>query len=229
MKTYLLSLWQLLFPALCVVCKQPLIDVEQTVCIDCLYAMPRTQYAVVPDNPVEQLFWGKVPIQKAMAWCHFVKGGRLQTLLHALKYHHLPDVGVVLGKQMAQENAAWFADVDVIVPIPLHAKRMNSRGYNQAACVAQGIAEQTGLPVLLDALQRKVHTATQTNKRVFERWQNTSGIFTIADVAALQGKHVLLLDDVITTGATLASAAITLQQQIPQITISIATLAVASA
>lgn len=229
MKTYMISLFRLLFPVLCVVCKQPLVDAEKTICLRCLYAMPRTKYAFLPDNPVEQLFWGKVPIYKAMAWCHFAKGGTLQTLLHALKYKNQPQVGVVLGNCLAAENRSWLEGIDVMIPIPLHTTRLRNRGYNQAACVARGIAQETGIEVNEQVLQRVVQTATQTKKRVFERWQNASGIFHTSHADSLQGKHVLLIDDVITTGATLASAAITLQQNVSHITISIATLAVASA
>lgn len=229
MKTYLISLWHLLFPALCAGCKRPLIDSEKAVCLCCMYAMPRTQYAFLPDNPVEQLFWGKVPIKKAMGWCYFSKGGILQTLLHALKYKNKPQIGDVLGAQMVIENATWYSDIDVIIPIPLHRSRLRNRGYNQAACVARGMARQVNIEVNEYALQRVVPTATQTKKRVYERWQNASDIFVLTQTDSLQGKHVLLVDDVVTTGATLASAAITLHKNVPNITISIATVAVASA
>lgn len=228
MKTYLLSLWRLLFPALCVACKRPLVETEQAVCLCCLHAMPRTFYASVSDNPVEQLFWGKVHLTKAMAWCYFVKGNILQTLLHALKYHHNPQIGVLLGRQMALENLDWFKHIDLLVPIPLHAQRLRDRGYNQAACIAQGIAQVTKIPVCEAVLKRKVFTQTQTHKRVYERWQNMEDVFECQPLYPLQGKHVLLVDDVITTGATLASAVMALQQEKCEVMISVATVAVAS-
>ena len=228
MKTYLTSLWQLLFPNLCVACGNPLVTGEQTVCLQCLYAIARTHYATKADNPIEQLFWGKVEIEKATAWGHFSKGGTLQALLHALKYKNKPQVGYVLGEQFAVENATWLQNIDVLLPIPLHQKRLRSRGYNQAACIAQGITKQTNIPLSEEVLIRNVSTQTQTQKRVFERWQNTQGVFSLQNTHGLQGKHVLLIADVIPTGATLASAAITLKQNIPNITISIAAIAVAS-
>ncbi len=229
LKTYAVSMFRLLFPKLCMGCGNPLVNSEQTLCLNCLFAMPRTHYQSLEDNPVEQLFWGKMPDLRAMAWCHFVKGGTLQTLLHALKYHHRPDVGEVLGRQMALECVTWLQPVDVIVPIALHNNRLQKRGYNQAACIAKGIASVMKVPVCSDVLVRVVDTATQTKMRVFERYENTQGIFGVEMGEALAHKHVLLVDDVITTGATLLAAAQTLYQQIPTCKISIATLAVASA
>lgn len=229
LKTYAVSLFRLLFPKLCVVCGRPLVWGEKTLCLNCLCAMPRTHYQHQVDHPVEQLFWGKLPIERAMAWCHFVKGGTLQTLLHALKYHHRPDVGVVLGRQMALECAAWLQPIDAIVPIALHNNRLQKRGYNQAVCIAQGIASVMDVPVCCGVLVRSVDTATQTKMRVFERYENTQGIFSVTNGHELAHKHVLLVDDVITTGATLLAAAQTLYKEIPTCKISIATLAVASA
>lgn len=229
LKTYAVSLFRLLFPKLCVACNKPLVESEDALCLNCLYAMPRTHYQHQIDHPVEQLFWGKLPIERAMAWCHFVKGGTMQTLLHALKYHHRPDVGVVLGRQMAQECAAWLQPIDVIVPIALHHRRLQTRGYNQSECIAQGMASVMQVPVCTGVLVRSVNTATQTKMRVYERYENTQGIFSVVGGQELAGKHLLLVDDVITTGATLLAAAQTLRNQIPTCKISIATLAVASA
>lgn len=229
MKTYFVSLFRLLFPRLCVGCGKPLVALENTVCLNCLYTLPRTHYETEKDHPVEQLFWGKLPIERAMAWCHFVKGGTMQALLHALKYHHRPDVGVVLGRQMALECMSWFSGVEVIVPVPLHISRQQHRGYNQAACIAKGISQVIGVDVCTHVLARTVATSTQTRMRVFERHQNTQGIFAVQQPEVLAHKHVLLVDDVITTGATLLAAAQALKEEIPTCKISIATLAVASA
>ncbi|MBR2618537.1 MAG: ComF family protein [Paludibacteraceae bacterium] len=229
MKNYWLDLYRLLFPSLCVGCGRPLVATEQEVCLGCLHAFARTHFYRQADNQVEQLFWGKVPIEKAMAWCYFVKGGTMQCLLHALKYKNKPQLGVQLGRQMAMECAGWFENVDVLVPIPLHANRLRHRGYNQAMCVAKGIGLVTGIAVDEGLLLRHAPTTTQTNKRVYERWQNTLGIFSVSSAKELyQRKHIVLIDDVITTGATLASAVHTLQSVVTDIKISIATVAVAS-
>ncbi len=229
MKTYVLSLWRLLFPRLCVACSRPLVGSERAVCMCCLFAMHRTEYYQQPDNYVEQLFWGKVPIERAMAWCYFAKGGTLQKLLHALKYRNCSQVGVELGRQMAIECGAWYADVDAIIPIPLHRRRQRNRGYNQAQCVAQGVADVVGIPVLDQGLRRCRCNETQTHKDAYQRWKNTAGIFEHPIPLDKRVKHVLLVDDVITTGATLLSAAQLLHQQYPELKISIATLAVALA
>lgn len=230
MRNYVISLFRLLFPNLCVACKRPLVSGETSICLHCLYAVPRTHYALRPDNPIEQLFWGKVEVQKATAWGYFAKGGTLQALLHALKYKNQPQVGRVLGRQFALENAAWLQDIDVLLPVPLHQKRLRDRGYNQAACIAQGMVEKIAIPIEYEALVRKIPTQTQTQKRVYERWENTTDAFGVLPqaIGRLQGKHVLLIDDVITTGATLAWAATALKKQIPDITISIAAIAAAS-
>ena len=229
MKTYLLSLWHLLFPRLCAGCGRPLVDNEQAVCMCCLFSMRRTEFYQQADSYVDQLFWGQVPLQRAMAWCYFTKGGTMQALLHALKYQHSPQVGVVLGKQMALECASWWEGIDAIIPVPLHQKRQKSRGYNQATCIAQGIAMVTQIPVLEQALVRSQFNETQTHKSAYQRWKNAEGIFQHPTPLASNVKHVLLVDDVITTGATLLSAAQLLHQQYPDLKISIATLAVALA
>ena len=186
-----------------------LVENETIICTDCEYHLPKTGFEKVKENPVAKNFWGKVNLHAATAMYSFDKGEKLQKLLHALKYRGEKEVGIKLGKLFAFElkQSELYSDVDFIIPVPLHKKKIKLRGYNQSELIAQGISEIWSKPVITDALVRKVATATQTRKTRFERWENVDNVFEIKNKETVDGKHVLLIDDVITTGSTIAACA----------------------
>ena len=220
--------FNLLFPDLCVVCGENLLKNEQHICFACLHAIPKTNYHLLSDNPIEKRFWGKVPIYRGTAFFFFQKGSPFQKLLHALKYRGNKEIGEVLGKYAASDllDSVDFATIDVIIPVPLHPKKFKKRGYNQSDWIAQGLSLILEKPVDTITLRRLRENVTQTKKSVYERYENTEGIFELADKNALIGKHILLVDDVLTTGSTL-EACIQALLLSDDIKISIFTLAVA--
>lgn len=219
----------LFYPRVCPACGNLLIQGEETVCLSCRYLLPKTHYENNPENPLAQTFWGQVDFHAVTAEYFFSKTGKVQHLLHQLKYQGNKDAGYFLGQQLGEsiKNAELFQGIDYIVPIPLHPKKEHLRGYNQSFVIAQGIEEKTKIAIARDCLVRKVFTSTQTKKSREERWDNVKDIFEIQNKDKYKGKHLLLIDDVLTTGATLLAAGKTLSQ-ISDIKISAATAACTS-
>ena len=218
----------LFFPRICAACGNNLMKNEELICLSCEYHLPHTNFHLSSDNPVHALFLGKVPLASATAYLYFNKGSKVQHLIHQLKYKGRKDIGIWLGKQYGNElkTSSYFNAVQLIIPIPLHEKRLKQRGYNQSEQFAIGLGASMSIPVISDTLYRNKETATQTKKSRFSRWQNVAEVFTVRNPASLEMKHILLVDDVITTGATLESCICTLSS-IKGIRISVATIAVA--
>lgn len=195
-------------------------------CLRCLYRLPRTGYWSEPDNAVERAFWGRIPVERGCALFFFDKGSRYRTLLHKLKYKQRKDIGLTLGKMLGREllESGNYQTIDTIVPVPLHPKKQYRRGYNQSEQIAAGIAQVTAWEINATALIRTTHTETQTRKTRLERWENVSRVFRVREEAALRNKHILLVDDVITTGATLEACATQLLK-VAGCRVSVATLA----
>lgn len=216
----------LLFPRLCVVCGSALSYSEEYVCVSCLARLPKTRYHLLPDNNLEKCFWGKINIEHASAFFYYTKGSGFDKILHELKYRGMKELGQVMGRYMATEiiSSGFFDGIDVIVPVPLHPDKKKQRGYNQSEWIAAGLSAVTGIPVDTTSMKRKVANPTQTHKNTLERWENVQGIFEATDVSALEGKHVLLVDDVLTTGSTILSCASALDG-IKEVRFSILTLA----
>jgi ComF family protein len=224
--TVLKHFFGLLYPNLCEACGCALVGQEHICCLSCLYNLPRTHYWKTPDNPAAQIFWGRVPIVHACSFFFFNKGSRYRTLLHKLKYKGKPEIGVELGRQLGRElkNAPLYQSIDMIIPVPLHPKRQRHRGYNQSERIAVGIAQMTGWEVNTSSLVRTRFTKTQTRKSREERWENVSDAFALLNAAPLANRHVLLVDDVLTTGSTLEACILQLQKA-AGCKVSVATLA----
>jgi len=226
--SYLSDFFALFFPYHCLMCRRVLVKNEQSLCSFCLYEIPKTDYHKEPDNPVAQKFYGKVPIELAMALYVFRKGGNVQHLLHQLKYQGFTQIGrslgVMYGKLIRKEgpNIQW----DQVVPVPLHKTKLRQRGYNQSDCFAQGLAKGLAIPWNGVGLQRTQKTSTQTEKGKFARWENMRTAFQVVDLKIFMDQHILLVDDVITTGATLEACALALLKGGAK-SVSIATIAVA--
>jgi len=220
--------FNLMYPDLCIVCGENLLKNEHHLCLACLHAIPKTNYHLIADNPIEKRFWGKVPVFRCTSFFFFQKGSPFQKLLHCLKYKGNKEIGEVLGKYAAADILVSpdFASVDVIIPVPLHPKKYKKRGYNQSEWIARGLSEILEKPQDIVTLVRVRENATQTKKSVFERYENTEGIFELSDLTILKNKHVLLVDDVLTTGSTL-EACIRALLETEGIKVSVFTLAVA--
>ena len=219
----------LLFPRTCAACGTPLLEGENTVCTTCRFLMPKTGYENNPNNPLAQNFFGQMPFNAVSAEFFFSKSGKVQHLIHGLKYHHCRENGIFLGQEIGKSllQAPDYQGIDYLIPIPLHPKKEKIRGYNQSHVIAEGISEILNVPIAEKCLVRSVFTDTQTKKSREERWNNVKDIFKIEKPEKLSHKHVLLIDDVLTTGATLMSAGKALSQ-VDGIKISVVTAACAS-
>lgn len=200
------SFLHLLFPHTCAGCGNDMPDKESTLCSRCMEALPETHFEIYPDNPVEKKFWGRLPVKAAAALYYFTRESLMQRLIHQFKYKGNKELGLQLGQLMGMllERSGRF-NADVLIPLPLFRSKERQRGFNQSGILCQGMATHLHLPVMKDVIIRPRHTDTQTRKGRIERWQNIEGKFMLADPGSIAGRHVLLVDDVITTGATLES------------------------
>ena len=203
------GLTQLFFPEVCAGCGGDLSKREQLICMKCRHELPLTGFEQYAGNPIEKIFWGRASIATASAHFYFSKNSPLQHILHQLKYGGKKSIGSYLGRSMGTAiiESERFGEIDALIPLPLFASRQKERGYNQATALCEGIAAVLGLPVLEQVISRIRSTETQTHKTRIARWQNMEGKFQLHDEKELECKHVLLVDDVITTGATLDACA----------------------
>lgn len=194
----------LFFPHHCAGCGTDRLDKQTEICLRCLHRLPLTHFTAQPDNPVEKIFWGRTHVQAATSLFFYSQDSTMQSLLHELKYRGNQALGIQLGSLLgtALKNTSRFP-VDVLVPVPLHPSKEKSRGFNQATLICQGIAAVTGLPVCTTLLRRNAERSTQTKKDRAARWENMQGIFEATPFNEVPYKNILLIDDVITTGATL--------------------------
>lgn len=217
----------LLYPRICAGCNEPLIKGENNICLKCLYELHRTNFHNERDNIIEQIFWGRVMVKYATAYCFYHKESRLQQMIFKLKYHGQKEIGFELGYEFGVElKQSVFNEVDLIVPVPLHPKKEKKRGYNQSEQIAMGMSKAMDKPVNTQTLIRTVATSSQTKKNKYERWKNVENIFTLTNTYTFINKHILLVDDVITTGSTL-EACIHALLTVEGITVSVATLGTA--
>jgi ComF family protein len=218
----------LFYPSLCAGCQASLVRGEEVICICCQADLPKTGFEKIMDNQVSQLFWGRAEIQLATAFCGFDKGGIMQHFMHQLKYKGSKEVGEMLGKLLGNDlkSSRPYLEIDLIIPVPLHPKRERKRGYNQSTEIGRGISAAMNKPLITGNLIRNHYSETQTNKGRFERWENVKELFSVKNPESLEGKHILLIDDVVTTGSTLEACANVLLK-VPGVRVSIATLAYA--
>ena len=202
---WVIDLFMLFFPSNCLVCGKRLSDLGAVLCLECELKMPGTGFVNRYDNPVSKIFWGRVPVESGTSLFRFEKGSVYQTLLHDLKYRGNIRVGLYLGRLMGQElKLTLFSECDMLVPVPLHRKRLNQRGYNQSEIIARGVSEVTGIPVVTNLLRRTGNSRSQTSMNRQERFENISSAFSLyRTYPDPNGKKILIIDDVITTGATL--------------------------
>jgi len=202
----------LYFPKNCPACGRPLRLFGANICGRCSQNLPETHFFEAPGNPIEKIFYGRLPMSAGAAAWYFHKNSALQSLLFQLKYKSNEDVGLFIGKQMGALLAASdrFATIDALVPVPLHPQALSKRGFNQAALICEGIGQVWHKPVLTGAIARTKHTNTQTKQSRAVRWNNMENAFSIKDPTSIAGKHLLLIDDVITTGATIEACGKTL-------------------
>lgn len=217
--------FQLIFPRVCLLCYESLVWQEKFLCIHCLNKLPYTHYWEEKDNPAAQLFWGKVPVEWVIPFLHYTKNGRVQKMIHHIKYHNRPELAEYLGKlfgNVLKQTPLQYADA--VIAVPLHATRLKQRGYNQSEKIAKGIAEIMGLPLWTGIVERKLWHLSQTRKGRYERWENVQDAFELVDPSIVTDKHIILVDDVLTTGSTLEACASSLLSG-GRVTISIVTLA----
>ncbi len=223
------SLLQLFYPHLCAGCGSDSLPDSSQLCVKCIYTLPLSRFENRADNPVERILSGRIRFERATAQLYFTKHSALQHIMHAFKYKGNKDLGHQLGLIMG--NQLWesrrFKDVHALIPLPLHESKQRKRGYNQAEILCNGIAEILNIPVVTDVVTRPDATETQTKKSRTDRWKNIEGKFALVNKNRIENKHVLLVDDVITTGATLEACAQELLQ-VPGVKVSIATLCYAS-
>ncbi|MEJ7912702.1 MAG: ComF family protein [Chitinophagaceae bacterium] len=223
------ALLHFVFPHTCAGCGTDVLNKEHQLCLSCLSALPETKFCLHQDNPVEKIFWGRIALAHATAQYYYTKESLMQRLMHRFKYRGEEELGTYLGTLMGQSLAATdrFDLVDALIPLPLHPSKERKRGYNQAAILCNGIAAVIEKPVWTKIIHRQQPTETQTKKSRTERWENIKGKFQLLDAAALKGKHVLLVDDVLTTGATLEACTAVLLEA-ADVQVSIATLCFSS-
>ena len=209
------KLFDLVSPRFCCVCGQRMAATEQVLCTTCLLHLPRTNFCKTPlDNPMARLFWGLVPVEKAAAWFYYEAKSEVGTLIHDMKYPTRPDVGVTLGRLMAAELQLYdfFEGIDALVPVPLTRRRKWQRGYNQSYEIARGISQLTGLPIYNKVIARRQFAKSQTRMGLWQRRVNVEHAFTLRDAKDLEGLHLLVVDDIVTTGSTVMACMKALQK-----------------
>lgn len=218
----------LFFPHLCLACEQNAPPYGEHICTICRATLPETSFQLKKENPFTEKFWGRVNIQAGTAMYLFAKDGRVQNMIHQLKYKRKAEVGTILGRKLGSSlrHSPFFAQVDIVVPVPLHIRKQRIRGYNQSEVFAEGIAETFGRPCLGNGLRRVIHSASQTKQSREARLHNVGEVFEVNKPEQLKGRHILLVDDVLTTGATLETCANKLLE-LPGVKVSMATIAIA--
>jgi ComF family protein len=228
-KNILSDVAHIFYPHLCTGCSTDILGEDSLLCARCVIGLPQTNFAQHAGNPIEKIFWGRIPLAAACSEFYFAKESLIQHLVHQLKYKSNQAIGIYLGELMGKsmKESNRFNNIDGLIPLPLYPDKEKKRGYNQATVICNGMAAVMNVPVLNDVLRRKRYTETQTKKHRTERWENVADSFVLNNEHLLKGKKLILVDDVVTTGATLEASGNTLLQ-IEGVELSIATLTFAA-
>lgn len=223
---FIKEIFNIFYPEICLCCKDPLTTNEKIICITCRHELPITNFTTEKNNLIEQIFYGRVHITEATSLLYFLKKGKVQQLIHELKYNNQQQVGNFIGEWLAEEMLASkrFKTIDCIIPVPLHKKKQQKRGYNQVSNFGKLLAEKLRIPFYENVLIKTFDTKTQTKKLRIERWKNAEHQFKIQNIEFIENKHILLIDDLITTGATLEACILSLNIA-KNSTVSIASMA----
>lgn len=215
------------FPAVCEVCGEPLVDGEEMICLTCGIKLPRTHIHRDPFNEIHRrLAAPHLPVDRAASYFYYYRGNEYTRLIHKAKYNYRPGIARRLGHMFAVELMAdgFFDGMDMMIPIPLHWRKRAMRGYNQSCEICKGISEVTGIPINDSALKARRHS-TQTRRNAVERLKNVEGVISVSHPEELYGKHLLIVDDVITTGATMITALRAIAATAPAVKVSVLSLA----
>jgi ComF family protein len=207
-----ISFWSrlidLIAPRPCMVCGCRLAIEEEVLCAACNLHLPRTGFVTdALDNPMARRFWGRIPVERAVALFYYEAGSEASRIIHAMKYYNHPEAATAMGRMTAEEFLpfGFFQDIDLIIPVPLTRKRERQRGYNQSSAIAEGVAQVTHIPIVNNAVERKAFVSSQTRKTLRERMENVEHAFEATGKADLEGKHILVIDDIVTSGATICA------------------------
>jgi len=199
----------LIFPNLCQVCGKSLFRGERILCLKCQHHLPKARFGEDPRNPAAQVFWGRVPAKLVITAFLYNKGNAVQKLVHRFKYRGVKEIGLFLGAELGREilKTPFGNEIDLIIPVPLHPKKQKKRGFNQSEIIGRGVSSVLNVDLNTTVLLRRSHSSTQTRKSKYQRWENVEHIFYVKSPEIIANKHILLLDDVITTGATMEACA----------------------
>ena len=203
-------LFDLLAPRFCVVCGRRLSPTEEVICAACNMHLPRTEFhRTALDNMMARLFWGIIPVERVAALFYYEAGSETANILYELKYHNHPEIGLTMGRMMGREfsETGFFDGIDLLVPGPLARNRQRHRGYNQSRQIAEGISQVTALPIYDQVVCRTYFEKSQTQAGRWERQENVADVFEAKNLDEIRGRHILLIDDVVTTGATMVACA----------------------
>lgn len=205
----LTAIFNLFFPDVCLNCKLQLNKNESLICTQCRHDFPKTNFTNISENFIEKKFYGRVPLHAATSLFYYHKDGKVQQIIHQLKYKNQQEIGTLFGNWLGEDilHSKRFNNIDFIIPVPLHSKKMKTRGYNQLTKFGKALSEKLNSELIEDKLIKIESTETQTHKGRVERWKNTQHLFNLSDIYFFEDKHVLLIDDVVTTGATIESCA----------------------
>lgn len=227
-REHLVACFDTFFPRTCSACSKPLLQAEHILCLNCMHNITKADNYNNINSRLNKKFWGRVKLQGVVAYYKFRKGSKVQHLVHELKYKGKQEVGELIGNYLGnllKREDSIIKNVDIIIPVPLHHNKLKKRGYNQCDSFAKGIADKLNVPYSTTAIERVTANISQTTKRKLDRWGNVAELFVVKDSNQLVGKHVLIVDDVITTGST-AEACIQVIAEIPDTKISFAAIAV---